>query len=129
MLHFSKLKASAVAFVILLASILAMPNIMSDGTRAALEGYAPTQKLTLGLDLQGGSHVLLEVDSASLKDVLAKQLVGDIRLRLRDAKIRYENLKRDSNGASVNIPDATQVEQAFTILRGLSQPVDTGLFG
>ncbi|MGB7203990.1 MAG: protein translocase subunit SecD, partial [Anderseniella sp.] len=32
-------------------------------------------------------------------------------------------------GASVNIPDATQVEQAFTILRGLSQPVDTGLFG
>jgi len=129
MLHFSKLKAFVIVGVVLLAGLLALPNLFSESTREALPGFIPSQPVTLGLDLQGGSHVLLEVDTPSLKDVLGKQLVGDIRLRLRDAKIRYANLKRTADGASVNIPDATKFEQAFTILGGLSQPVNTGLFG
>jgi protein-export membrane protein SecD len=129
MLHFSKFKAAIIALVVLLAALLASPNIMSESTRAALPGFLPSQPVTLGLDLQGGSHVLMEVDSPSLKDVLGKQLAGDIRLRLRDAKIRYANLKRNENGASVNITEPTQVDQAFTTLRELSQPVDTGMFG
>ena len=88
MLHFSKLKAFIIVGVVVLAALLALPNLLSESTRAALPGFIPSQPVTLGLDLQGGSHVLLEVDTPSLKDVLGKQLVGDIRLRLRDAKIR-----------------------------------------
>ena len=129
MLHFSKVKAYIIVGVVLLAGLMALPNLLDESTRETLPGFLPNQPVTLGLDLQGGSHVLLEVDTPSLKDVLGKQLVGDIRLRLRDAKIRYANLKRTPEGASVNIPDAAKFEQALTILRGLSQPVDTGLFG
>ncbi len=47
-------------------------------------GCAP---FTLGLDLQGGSNVLLEVDQKDLRDKLSQQLVGDIRSTLREAKI------------------------------------------
>ncbi len=129
MLHFSKLKASLIAAVVALAFILASPNLMSESVRKALPDFLPSQPVTLGLDLQGGSHVLLEVDSASLKDVMGKQLVGDIRQRLRDGKIRYANLKRSDNGASVSITEATQVEQAFNLMREISQPVDSGFFG
>ncbi len=129
MLHFSKIKALSIVTVVLLAFVLALPNVMSDATRDELRGYFPTQPVTLGLDLQGGSHVLLEVDTPSLKSVLGKQLVGDIRLALRDAKIRYDTLKLSDSGASVNITDATQTDQALIILRALSQPVQTGIFG
>lgn len=129
MLHFSKLKAFVIIGVVLLAGLMAMPNLLSEESREALPNFIPSQALTLGLDLQGGSHILLEVDVPSLKDTLEKQLVGDIRLRLRDAKIRYVNLKRTGNGATVTIPEATRADEAFTILQGLSQPLDTGLFG
>jgi preprotein translocase subunit SecD len=129
MLHFSKFKAAMVALVIVFAALAAMPNLLSEQTRQALPGFLPNKALTLGLDLQGGSHVLLEVDAASLKESLSKQLVGDIRLKLRDGKIRYQGLRRTDDGAVVTITDAADTEQAVTLLRELSQPVDVGLFG
>ncbi|WP_108882773.1 protein translocase subunit SecD [Anderseniella sp. Alg231-50] len=129
MLHFSKLKAFVVIGIVLLAGLMAMPNLLAEKSREALPNFMPSQALTLGLDLQGGSHILLEVDVPSLKDTLEKQLVGDVRLRLRDAKIRYANLKRTGNGASVTISEPARAEEGFTILQGLSQPLDTGLFG
>ncbi len=128
MLHFSKLKASFIG-VVLLAALMAMPNLLAEQTRQAIPGFLPNQALTLGLDLQGGSHMLLEVDAASLKEGLSKQLVGDIRLKLRDGKIRYQGLRRTADGAVVTISDAADVEQAMTLLRELSQPVDVGMFG
>ncbi len=129
MLHFSKFKAFMVAIAVVFAALAAMPNLLSEQTRQAIPGFLPNQALTLGLDLQGGSHVLLEVDAASLKEGLSKQLVGDIRLKLRDGKIRYQGLRRTADGAVVTISDAADVEQAMTLLRELSQPVDVGMFG
>ena len=52
--------------------------------------------IVLGLDLQGGSHVL-EVDQATLKDQYAKQLIGDIRQALRAQKIPYSGLGRSGD--------------------------------
>jgi protein-export membrane protein SecD len=129
MLQFSKFKAFVVAAIVVFAALCAFPNLLDEKTREALPRFMPNQALTLGLDLQGGSHVLLEVDAQSLKEGLSKQLVGDIRLRLRDAKIRYQGLRQTPEGATVTISEATDAERAEEQLRELSQPVDVGLFG
>jgi protein-export membrane protein SecD len=129
MLHFSKFKAFAVAAVVVFAALCAFPNLLDEKTRESLPGFLPNQALTLGLDLQGGSHVLLEVDAQSLKEGLSKQLVGDIRLKLRDGKIRYQGLRQTPEGAVVTITDAADAELGETLLRELSQPVDVGMFG
>ena len=63
--------------------------------------------IVLGLDLQGGSHVLLEVDQATLKDQYAKQLIGDIRQALRAQKIPYSSRPLGSP-VSVRITDPSR---------------------
>jgi protein-export membrane protein SecD len=85
--------------------------------------------VTLGLDLQGGSNVLLEVDRTDLKDKLTQQLVGDIRSTLREAQIGYAGINRSDTGVSVRITKPEDLDRARTELQKLLQPVETGLFG
>ena len=76
MLKFSAVKAAAILIAVLIGTLFALPNALPESWRSALPLNDP---VVLGLDLQGGSHVLLEVDQATLKDQYAKQLIGDIR--------------------------------------------------
>ena len=54
--------------------------------------WVPKQPMTLGLDLQGGSHILLAVDRQDLIDERLQATRDDIRTLLRDAKIGYTGL-------------------------------------
>ncbi len=84
--------------------------------------------MTLGLDLQGGSHILLAVDQ---KDLIAERLQAtrdDIRTLLRDAKIGYTGLSGTDRTVQVRISEANEVEKAKEALATLVQPVSTGLF-
>ncbi len=82
----------------------------------------------LGLDLQGGSHILLEVDSNSVKKDKLDQVRDDIRRTLRDAKIGYTGLATRTDNVEVRITKDTEVQNALTKLRELSQPLG-GLLG
>ena len=62
MLHFSRWKALGTIFVTLFLCLLAVPNLLSPQTLQSLPNFMQ-RKIVLGLDLQGGSHILLEVDS------------------------------------------------------------------
>ena len=66
---------------VLVAAILgAVPNLLPSAVRDALPGWLPSRQITLGLDLQGGSHLLLEVEAAAvLKDRL-EVVMGDVRV-------------------------------------------------
>ena len=90
MLFFSRTKTIATLAVLALCFLLALPNALPASVRAMLPLF--NGPVVLGLDLQGGSHVLLEVDQATLKDQYAKQLIGDIRQALRAQKIPYSGL-------------------------------------
>ena len=52
------------AAVILFGMVTALPNLFPQSTLAQLPGWLPKQQVTLGLDLRGGSHLVLEVDAA-----------------------------------------------------------------
>jgi protein-export membrane protein SecD len=82
----------------------------------------------LGLDLQGGSYLLLEVDSNYVKKEKLDQVRDDVRRNLREAKIGYTGLAVRNDAVEVRISKDTEVQAAFDKLKELSQPLG-GLIG
>ena len=128
MLHFTRWKTLAIIGSVLLAILFALPNILPSSVNARLLQYG-LKPITLGLDLQGGSNVLLEVDRKDLRDKLAQQITGDIRSALREAKIGYNGINRGDAGVTVRITKPEDLDRAKVELRKLQQPVETGFFG
>ena len=71
MVYYAKWKMVLVALVGVTGVIFALPNILSKEDAKEFPSWLPSQQINLGLDLQGGSHLLLEVDVPS---VLAQRL-------------------------------------------------------
>ena len=101
MLQFEGWKKTVVLFVILLGCVYAVPNLFSSGgdkqARSGLMAWLPGDTINLGLDLQGGSHLLLRAD---LPAVQAERLTGvaeQLRLALRDEKIQFRGLKAETD--------------------------------
>ncbi|PZF76245.1 protein translocase subunit SecD [Aestuariivirga litoralis] len=129
MLHFSKWKQFGILFAVLLSIVVALPNVLPAKYQDMLRPYG-LRPMTLGLDLQGGVNILLEIDRDDLKKRMTEQLVGDIRSSLREAKIGYNGINRGPDGVRVRITKPEDVDRAVTDLRKLAQPVDAGgLFG
>src|SRR5690606_22855952 len=85
--------------------------------------------MTLGLDLQGGSHILLQVDRNDLVADRLESVRDEIRAALREARIGYTGLSDSGSTVQVRIRDAEQIEAARQALSSLTQPVSSGLFG
>ncbi len=128
MLHPSRLKTILVLGSVLLAILLALPNALPRTWQTAIDRYTIARPITLGLDLQGGSNVLMEIDRADLKGQLIQQMTGDIRAALREAKIGYKGINRSDNGVTVRISEPADLDRAQTELAKLRQPVDAGGF-
>jgi preprotein translocase subunit SecD len=96
MLQFPRWKVLFVAAVTLFFVIAALPNVLNDKQSAYLPGFL-SRPVPLGLDLRGGSHLLLQVDAdAYMRDHLVNTRDG-LRKELRDAKIGYSELRATKN--------------------------------
>ena len=72
MLHFQTWKIVLIVVVCAFGVIFSAPNLFAPEMLAKLPGFVPKQQVNLGLDLRGGSHLLLEVDfGAALKQAAA----------------------------------------------------------
>jgi preprotein translocase subunit SecD len=67
MLTLSRWKIFAVILSVIFGIVFTLPNLLPQKTLDALPGWVPHQKLNLGLDLQGGSYLLYEVDTDALR--------------------------------------------------------------
>lgn len=113
-----------------LAIALALPNLLPTSWREAMPGWLPKQTLNLGLDLQGGSYLLLETDVGAFYLERLEGMRDDIRTALNKAGIKYTGLQaKGSDSVQVKIRDAAQIEAANTALRALVQPVEASLLG
>jgi preprotein translocase subunit SecD len=126
MLYFTRWKALAIILTALVVCLCAVPNFFPEATVKTWPKWAQ-RHLVLGLDLQGGSHILLEVDSNSVKKDKLDQVRDDVRRTLRDAKIGYTGLAVRNDSVEVRVKD-TDLQNALTKLRELSQPLG-GLLG
>ena len=68
-----------------------MPNILPPQALQSLPNFLQ-RNIVLGLDLQGGSHILLEVDTKAVQKERLETLRDDVRRVMRDARIGYTNL-------------------------------------
>jgi len=113
--------------VILIGLVAALPNLLTPQQLAYLPGWFPTQQITLGLDLRGGSNLVLEVDAAALQRERVQTLNADAVRILRQARIQPQSVRRDANVVTITLRESGQREQTMTLLRQLATPI--GPFG
>jgi len=126
MLYFTRWKALAIILTALAVCLCAVPNFFPESTVRSWPKWAQ-RHLVLGLDLQGGSHILLEVDANAVKKDKLDQVRDDVRRTLRDAKLGYTGLAARADSVEVRVKE-TDLANALAKLRELSQPLG-GLLG
>jgi preprotein translocase subunit SecD len=122
MLYFSRWKAAAVLLTVLIVCLFAVPNLFPESVVNSWPRWAQ-RHIVLGLDLQGGSHLLLEVDTNAVRKEKVETLRDDVRRVLRDMRVGYTGLAVRGNSVEVRIREGVDMQQVLTKLRELSQPV------
>jgi protein-export membrane protein SecD len=128
MFHYPRWKILAILASVLIAAIFALPNALPTASKQYVMEHYGLRPLTLGLDLQGGSNILMEVDHKDMIDKLQQQLSSDIRTTLREAKVGYNGIAKVDNGVTVRVTKPEDLPKAKTELEKLLQPLDAGLF-
>ena len=126
MLYFTRWKALGIILLALIVCLCAVPNFFPEARVKTWPTWAQ-RRLVLGLDLQGGSSLQLEVDSNYVKKEKLDQVRDDVRRVLREAKISYTGLVTKGDAVEVRVKDA-DAQTALAKLRDLAQPIG-GLMG
>src|SRR4051812_25944508 len=126
MLYFTRWKALAIILTALVVCLFAVPNFFPQERVKTWPAWAQ-RHIVLGLDLQGGTYLLLEIDANAVKKEKIDQVRDEIRRVLREAKIGYTGLASRVDSAEVRVKD-TDLPTALSKLRELSQPLG-GLVG
>lgn len=98
MLYFSRFKVFSIFLVLLVGIYFFIPNFFSLNKNFFLSD----QKVNLGLDLQGGSYILLEIDAKPLIDQKIQSKSLELRRELRKNNIIYNNFKVGKDSLSFN---------------------------
>lgn len=116
--------SKALTILILVAGFLiALPNALPGWVVARMPPFLPRGTVALGLDLQGGSYLLLEVQFDQVQKDKLESLMGDIRLAFRKARIGYTNLQAGSDRVSLRLLDQSRLNDARDILTKLNPVV------
>jgi len=100
--------------------LLALPNALSPAVRARIPKFLPSQTVNLGLDLQGGSYLLLGVDFDQVTRDRAETLIGDIRAAFHKAHIPLTDLDARGDTVSVRVTDPSRLDEARTLLQSVN---------
>jgi preprotein translocase subunit SecD len=123
MLRFSSWKTVVVLGICLLGLIYTLPNLFPREQMERMPRWLPHQQINLGLDLQGGSHLLLEVDLSALVKERLDGLVDEVRSTLRPERIGYRDLGVRGNAVTFTLTDPADAPRALEALRKLDQSV------
>jgi preprotein translocase subunit SecD len=129
MLYFSRWKIFLIIATCVLGVIFTLPNLFSRESLAGLPSWYANSRISLGLDLRGGSHLLLEVDMDAVIRDRVEGLVDGARTQLRSANVGYTAITPGPRGITVQLRDPAQAQDAANALRELSNTVGGGAFG
>jgi preprotein translocase subunit SecD len=122
MLFFSRWKVAAILLTAAIVCLFAVPNFFSENTLRNWPSWAQ-RHIVLGLDLQGGSSLLLEVDVNAVRKDKLQAISDDVLRILRQNRIQFTGRAIKGNSVEVRITRDGDVENAVGKLRELSQPV------
>ena len=116
MLQFESWKKILVLLVTVLGIVYAAPNAMpGDGSESG--NFLPGQKINLGLDLQGGSHLLLRVDMDVVIQERLESMAETIRLEFRQQKLRFSDLDVVDGTVVVTLRNASDGDAAREVFQ------------
>ncbi|MFP4126664.1 MAG: protein translocase subunit SecD [Alphaproteobacteria bacterium] len=120
MLRVSNAFVASVGAICLLALIFTLPNFFPRDTVENWPGWLPSGQINLGLDLQGGSHLLLEVDVDAVVEDRLETLESDVRLALRSERIGYRGLRVGDERVTFRLVDPAQRDAAAAAIEELN---------
>ena len=83
MLHFQRWKVILILGIVIAGFLFALPNLFPAATMARLPTWLPHKQVNLGLDLQGGAHLLYQLDEKEMVEDWLNTIRGDVRETLR----------------------------------------------
>jgi preprotein translocase subunit SecD len=128
MLDFPRWKVWAVSLICALGVLFAVPSMLPPSQVANMPGFLPSARINLGLDLAGGSHLLLEADTGDVAKQRLEQMEELIRNELRRSSPRIEigEISTSGNRLAFMVRNPAQVDAAVEIARNQTQPVGLG---
>ena len=119
MLYFSKFKILFIYLIIIFLSFFSFINFIDNK-----DNFILSKKINLGLDLQGGSYLLLEVDSKPIINQNLQQKLLLLRKELKKNKISYQQLKLVKNSINflVGVEDKEKFEEYFLNKENIINP-------
>ncbi|MBC7520974.1 MAG: protein translocase subunit SecD [Sandarakinorhabdus sp.] len=131
MLDFPQWKIWTIIGTIVLGFLFAAPNFLTEQQAAQLPSFLPSKQLSLGLDLRGGSHLMLEASTDDVRKTKLESLEETVRSELRQADggaIQFTDLSTANGQLSLIITDPTRLDAAVETLRKVTRPL-SGLSG
>ena len=130
MLDFPRWKVLSIWGIILFGILLSIPSLMPESKQAEYwPSPLPQERIALGLDLAGGSYLLLEADAQDAEKQRLQAMEDNIQTEMRRAspRIRIGEISTSGGRVSFMVRDPLQVDAAVEALRAITQPV--GLTG
>ena len=131
MLDFPAWKVWLIGIVAAIGVLFAVPNFFTEDQVKSWPSFVPHSQLALGLDLRGGSHLMLEAQTEDVRKTKIEALEDSVRTELRDAdggSVPFSDLSTAGGQLSVTITEPTALDRGVEALRKLSRPVG-GLTG
>lgn len=129
MLQFTRTKVFFILLTCLAGFAIALPNLLSKETVASWPWYLPHKQMPLGLDLQGGAHLLLEMDQNEIKKDWLNNLRDESRKVLRDARIGFTGIGVQGTQLVVKLAKPDERDKAIKELHKVRQSIGSAVLG
>jgi preprotein translocase subunit SecD len=109
---------AAITIVLSLAALIYLAPTLTSDLPDPWKKYLPTDRIHLGLDLQGGMHLVLEVDTAKAVESTLERTANDLKEALMENRIRFKLLERTKErNVAFEFPDAASREAFDKLLQ------------
>jgi preprotein translocase subunit SecD len=110
---------TALTLLVCLASVIYLLPSLTDSLPASWTNNLPKEKIHLGLDLQGGMHLVMEVDTEKAVENTLERTGNDLKEALMESKVRFRNLERKKgNSLYIELPDSESRTGLEKVLKG-----------
>ena len=126
MLDFPRWKVLSISLVILLGILFAVPSMLPANVKANYPKFLPSATISLGLDLAGGSQLLLESDQSDFAKNRFQAMEDQVTTELRrNPRVEVGDISTQGGRLSFMVRDPSQVDTAVERLRAMTRPTGT----
>ena len=108
MLNFSKIKILSIYLILILISLFTLLNFQNENTKII------DKQINLGLDLQGGSYLLLEINTEPLIKERLQEKIIPIKKYLNENKLKYSNFVISDKFINFNLTNPNDTERYYS---------------